>query len=109
MPRAVPRHQVFGGARRRVNADPPPRWRITSRILVLSARSPRGASARATPFASSRRMPLYQYECSACGARFTEAMSIDDHDKRKPQCPQCKSQNIEQVIEAAYVKAARKT
>jgi putative FmdB family regulatory protein len=54
-------------------------------------------------------MPLYKYECHACRANFTEAMSIDDHEKRKLQCPQCKSQNVEQVIEAAYIKAAKKT
>ena len=54
-------------------------------------------------------MPVYEYECRDCGNRFVESMSIDDHDKRKLQCPSCKSQNTDSVIEAPYVKAAKKS
>jgi putative FmdB family regulatory protein len=54
-------------------------------------------------------MPVYAYECHACGQRFTEAMSVDDHDKRKQQCPNCKSQNTEPMIEAPYVVTAKKS
>src|SRR5262245_11131344 len=63
----------------------------------------------ATRLASSGRMPVYEYECRACKTRFSEAMSVDDHDKRKLQCPNCKNQNIEQVIGAAFVKATKKS
>jgi putative FmdB family regulatory protein len=54
-------------------------------------------------------MPLYQYECRGCGTRFTETMSVEDLDKRKLQCPKCRSQNTEQVIEAPHVVATKKS
>jgi len=54
-------------------------------------------------------MPLYEYECHACGQHFTEVVSIDDHDKRKLQCPKCKSQDTEPLITAAHVVTAKKS
>jgi putative FmdB family regulatory protein len=54
-------------------------------------------------------MPVYEYQCRSCGKRFAETMGVDDLDKRKLQCPSCRSQDTEQVIEAAYVKAAKKS
>ncbi len=54
-------------------------------------------------------MPLYEYECHGCGQRFTDIMSIDDHDKRKLVCPKCHSQDTEPLIEAAFVVTAKKS
>ena len=54
-------------------------------------------------------MPVYGYECRSCGNHFMESMSIDDHDKRKLQCPRCRSQDTEPVIEAPYVATTKKS
>ena len=58
--------------------------------------------------AQPRGMPVYEYECRGCGQRFTEMMSIDDHEKRKLQCPRCKSQSTEALVES-YVATTKKS
>jgi len=54
-------------------------------------------------------MPVYEYECRGCRQRFTESMSIDDHEKRKLRCPRCKSQDTDALIEAPYVATTKKS
>ena len=54
-------------------------------------------------------MPTYEYRCGNCGTRFAEMIAVEDLDKRKIQCPKCKSTNTELVIGAAYVKATKKS
>src|SRR5690606_11454483 len=81
------------------------------RVCAHSARatSPYSVAAARTQLAPTSRMPLYTYECHSCGNRFVEVMSIDDHEKRKLQCPRCRSQDTEPMIEAAHVVTARKS
>lgn len=54
-------------------------------------------------------MPLYEYVCRKCGKKFTEVLTIKEHDKRKIQCPECKSEDLEHVIEPFFAKTASKT
>ncbi len=53
-------------------------------------------------------MPTYEYRCEACGHEFVQVLSISEHDEHKPQCPECKSDNVERVLGAVFVKTSRK-
>lgn len=40
-------------------------------------------------------MPLYEYECGECGARFTKLQNID---APVPTCPECGSEQVKKMI-----------
>jgi putative FmdB family regulatory protein len=54
-------------------------------------------------------MPTYEYQCKECGQRFDQVLTISEHDKHKPRCPQCKSENVEPVFSSLFVKTSRKS
>jgi putative FmdB family regulatory protein len=54
-------------------------------------------------------MPLYEYVCKKCGRKFAEVLSVREHDTKKIECPQCKSVDLEKVIEPFFAKTASKT
>ena len=54
-------------------------------------------------------MPLYEYVCRKCGKKFNEVLTIKEHDEKKIQCPKCRSQDLEHVIEPFFAKTASKT
>src|SRR4051812_49644256 len=43
-------------------------------------------------------MPVYEYECGACGHRFEEWQKITD--KPIKTCPKCKAKKVEKLISA---------
>ncbi len=53
-------------------------------------------------------MPAYDYHCKDCGHEFIEVHRVSEHDKHKPRCPKCKSENIEQKFGAFFAKTSRK-
>ena len=53
-------------------------------------------------------MPTYEYRCKACGHRFVEYLTIREHDEHKPRCPECTSEQVEQVLSAFFAKTSRK-
>ena len=36
-------------------------------------------------------MPIYQYRCAECERTFERTETISEHEKTKPQCPECGS------------------
>lgn len=54
-------------------------------------------------------MPLYEYICSKCHKKFSEVLSIKEHDTKVMHCPKCKSEQLEKVIEPFFAKTASKT
>ena len=54
-------------------------------------------------------MPYYEYICKKCHRQFGEVLTIKEHDSKKLQCPQCKSDQLEKVIEPFFAKTASKT
>lgn len=54
-------------------------------------------------------MPTYEYKCLNCSHKFEAVMSIPDHDKHKPQCPECKSKKVEQIVSGFYAKTDSKS
>ena len=46
-------------------------------------------------------MPIYEYECGACGHRFE---LIQKHtDKRVRTCPECKARKVERLVHAPAI------
>lgn len=54
-------------------------------------------------------MPLYEYVCRKCHKKFSEVLSVEEHGTRKVRCPQCKSDDVEPVIEPFFAKTGRKS
>jgi putative FmdB family regulatory protein len=53
-------------------------------------------------------MPTYEYRCKGCQHQFTEVQTITEHEKTKPACPKCQSQDVELVYGSVFVKTSRK-
>ena len=41
-------------------------------------------------------MPIYEYRCGTCGARFEEYLSTSE--KPAPPCPQCGAVSVERLL-----------
>lgn len=54
-------------------------------------------------------MPVYEFDCKACGNRFVLSMSVDEMEKGKLRCPRCNDQAIEMRMEPVFVKTSRKS
>jgi putative FmdB family regulatory protein len=54
-------------------------------------------------------MPLYEYICKKCHKKFSTILTVHEHDTQKVQCPRCKSEDLEKVIEPFFAKTASKT
>lgn len=42
-------------------------------------------------------MPLFEYQCSECGAKFSQLVGMTA-DSREPECPKCGSANANKLI-----------
>jgi putative FmdB family regulatory protein len=54
-------------------------------------------------------MPTYEYRCEDCGHEFIVIATIREHDAKHPDCPKCKSANVQQALSAVFVKTSRKS
>lgn len=54
-------------------------------------------------------MPLYEYICKNCHIKFSEVLTIKEHETKLLKCPNCKSEDLEKVIEPFFAKTASKT
>ncbi len=54
-------------------------------------------------------MPLYEYICRKCDNKFSEVLTIKEHEEKKVQCPKCKSEDVEHVIEPFFAKTEKKS
>lgn len=54
-------------------------------------------------------MPFYEYVCRKCGQKFSEVLTIKEHDTKKIRCPKCQTKEVEKVIEPFFAKTARKS
>jgi len=54
-------------------------------------------------------MPIYEYRCTQCDTRFTQAETIAEHGRRLPECPQCRSRDVEPLLSAFFAKTIRKS
>ena len=49
-------------------------------------------------------MPVYEYACRKCGEKFSEVMTMKEHEARKVLCPKCQSNDLEKIIEPFFAK-----
>ena len=54
-------------------------------------------------------MPVYEYACRKCGEKFSEVMTMKEHETRKVLCPKCQSNDLEKTIEPFFAKTTRKS
>jgi len=72
-----------------------------------------GAAVNLTPHFSGNNvgaaMPIYEYRCTKCRKRFSRHEGIEEHGRRRPACPHCKSRAVEQVFSPFFAKTVRKS
>ena len=55
-------------------------------------------------------MPDYEFVCQRCRKTFAAHMSMQEHEERTPECPQCKSnQEVHRAISHFNVQTSRKS
>ena len=54
-------------------------------------------------------MPIYEYRCTKCDARFSRHEEITEHGRTPPACPRCRSRAVEQVLSPFFAKTVRKS
>jgi putative FmdB family regulatory protein len=54
-------------------------------------------------------MPTYSYRCQDCDETFDHVSSMEEHERSVPSCPQCSSNNVEQVLAPFFAQTTRKS
>jgi putative FmdB family regulatory protein len=58
-------------------------------------------------------MPTYEYLCKRCGERFSQTMSVSEHDKHSVHCPKCGTAEergeVAQQLSAFFAQTAKKS
>jgi putative FmdB family regulatory protein len=54
-------------------------------------------------------MPTYEFICEKCNKRFSLMISIFDYEKKKYQCPKCKSKRVKQQISSFQTITSKKS
>jgi putative FmdB family regulatory protein len=54
-------------------------------------------------------MPTYEYRCRDCHHVFDRAEPLAQHGRRRPECPRCKSKDVEQVFTSFFAKTSHKS
>lgn len=54
-------------------------------------------------------MPTYEFVCEKCRKRFTLVLSISEYEKKKMECPKCKSRKVKQQISSFQTVTSKKS
>jgi putative FmdB family regulatory protein len=54
-------------------------------------------------------MPTYEYRCRDCKHVFDRVEHVAEHGEKSPNCPRCKSRNVEQVLTPFFAKTSHKS
>jgi putative FmdB family regulatory protein len=54
-------------------------------------------------------MPLYEYYCSNCRREVAITLSIGQHDKGVPACPQCSGKDLHPLVSTFFSQTSRKS
>jgi putative FmdB family regulatory protein len=49
-------------------------------------------------------MPLYDYQCAACGAIFEVRLTFAEADRARPACPKCRARKTRRKIGRAVMR-----
>ena len=54
-------------------------------------------------------MPVYEYFCDTCQREVTVPMTMSEHDKGAPSCPQCGGKSMRAQVGTFFSKTSRKS
>jgi putative FmdB family regulatory protein len=54
-------------------------------------------------------MPTYDYVCKKCDHQFEVRLTVEEHDKRKVECPKCHAKEVQQLPEAFFAITGKKS
>jgi putative FmdB family regulatory protein len=54
-------------------------------------------------------MPIYEYCCHDCERKFSEVLTIKEHETKKVHCPRCNSEKVKKVIEPFVAMTPKKS
>jgi putative FmdB family regulatory protein len=54
-------------------------------------------------------MPTYEYRCRECHEVFDRVEPLAEHGGKHPQCPKCRSKNVEQILTPFFAKTSHKS
>ena len=54
-------------------------------------------------------MPVYEFQCLNCKAKFPLTLSLTDLDNKRYKCPKCKSKRLEKQVTRVSVVTSRKS
>jgi putative FmdB family regulatory protein len=54
-------------------------------------------------------MPVYEYYCDNCRRTMAVTLSISQHGKLAPACPQCGGKSLQPVVSTFFSQTSRKS
>lgn len=54
-------------------------------------------------------MPTYEYRCTRCGKTFERQESVAEHERARPECPKCRSSDVEPLLGTFFAKTSKKS
>ena len=54
-------------------------------------------------------MPTYEFYCEKCKKSFRVILSVSDYEKKKYQCPKCRSKKVSQQISSFQTITSKKS
>ena len=54
-------------------------------------------------------MPLYEYYCDNCRRAVGVTLSLGEHDKGVPACPQCNGKDLQPLVSTFFSQTSRKS
>ena len=54
-------------------------------------------------------MTTYEYRCQDCGKEFSRSEHITEHASSHPTCPECGSDDVQQLFRSVTVKTRKKS
>jgi putative FmdB family regulatory protein len=54
-------------------------------------------------------MPIYEFMCEKCSRTFTLDIKVSEYEKKKFQCPNCKSEEVKQQVTSFQTITSKKS
>lgn len=54
-------------------------------------------------------MPTYEYRCQNCGQTFEQVQHMSEHGTTQTLCPECESEDVEQLMSSFVAQTSKKS